>query len=288
MTATLTALVVSDVHVSLSNVHDLTDWLVEHKKNRLDCVLLAGDLTNLSNDDMLKPECRSAAEGEMSTVINNLENIHPRVIYIPGNHDCPSTFNEQPPSLTPLSQNVHKCLVEIAPNLIVAGFGGSVNGYYADNGETKWIGYPFTGESEMEQQLQVFRQHLQKHIPLPSSCSSSSSQNSIPKSVILMSHCGPSGVDTTRMQSTISDRVVLGGSSAMRGLLSDPYIQNTVILNIHGHTHAGVGISNLGRIVVLNPGALVQRNAAIVTLHYSEVTQRWAVESMELISLPLL
>eukprot|EP01027_Heterolobosea_sp_BB2_P003313 GEZU01005038.1.p1 GENE.GEZU01005038.1~~GEZU01005038.1.p1 ORF type:complete len:106 (-),score=8.43 GEZU01005038.1:41-358(-) len=62
----LDVLLVSDIHVGLSQVHSMMDWLIDNKKNRLDCILVAGDIADLPSKDIGKAEKEAASEGVRS------------------------------------------------------------------------------------------------------------------------------------------------------------------------------------------------------------------------------
>ena len=75
---------------------------------------------------MQVPAKYSASEGDMSAVLSALENIHCRVVYVPGVHDPSSTIlsrDDQPlPRLTPQSCNLHGRCLRVAPELVLVGY----------------------------------------------------------------------------------------------------------------------------------------------------------------------
>ena len=69
----------------------------------------------------------------MSAVLSALENIHCRVVYVPGVHDPSSTIlsrDDQPlPRLTPQSCNLHGRCLRVAPELVLVGYGGGARNW---------------------------------------------------------------------------------------------------------------------------------------------------------------
>lgn len=71
----------------------------------------------------------------MVEVLKLLENFGCPVIYIPGNHDCLSQFENK--KLTPNSVSVHKLQYRLAEDLGLIGFGGSLPAY-TETGDKVW------------------------------------------------------------------------------------------------------------------------------------------------------
>ncbi len=69
-----------------------------------------------------------------------------------------------------------------------------------------------------------------------------------------------------------------------------PDFRQNVILNIHGHSHARFGLSHIGRIPILNPGALLHGRYALLTLRESlssifKGKKTWAIDDISFKSL---
>jgi Icc-related predicted phosphoesterase len=77
--------------------------------------------------------------------------------------------------------------------------------------------------------------------------------------------------------------MVFSGSKTLNTLLKNP--KYNFLVNIHGHTHAGTGRSNVNKVQVINPGSLKEGNFAILSLEKSEVSQTWIIKSTEFINL---
>eukprot|EP01027_Heterolobosea_sp_BB2_P003314 GEZU01005039.1.p1 GENE.GEZU01005039.1~~GEZU01005039.1.p1 ORF type:complete len:335 (-),score=54.73 GEZU01005039.1:26-1030(-) len=301
----LDVLLVSDIHVGLSQVHSMMDWLIDNKKNRLDCILVAGDIADLPSKDIGKAEKEAASEGDASAVLTALENIHPKVYYIPGNHDPHSLFDSDiggtPPQLTPLSKNIHGAVISLAPGLYIAGLGGSVDSFKEEDpkGYPYWKGFPYPTEAMIKDQLDQLDDRLHaavnEHLADIGDPSLTSDQdegnnntNNRNRCVILMTHCGPAGCSTALYEDEKRLRILMG-SSAVRELLESSFMQQHVFLNIHGHTHPGFGVSKVGRVQVLNPGSLKENRFALLRLRKSSGIANsgsWALESVEFVCLP--
>jgi len=126
----LRVLLVTDIRCSLSNIHQLAE-LLTHRREYVDMIWVAGNLTVLTDEDRANPAKFAASEGEMSAVISALENIQCRVVYVPGETDPESTYPREadlvPPRLTPHSCNLHARCLRLAPDLVIAGLAGPVS-----------------------------------------------------------------------------------------------------------------------------------------------------------------
>ncbi|KJE95359.1 hypothetical protein, variant [Capsaspora owczarzaki ATCC 30864] len=217
------------------------------------------------------PERETAFEGDMSTVIGALENICTSVYYIPGNHDPRTTFERNPlPKLTSFSTNIHRRVVRISRDLVFAGYGGSVPSF--QNGQVLWSGYPHATDD-------VVREPLQRLLTLGND--DSGIQHS--DSVILMTHFGPDGIDTTLDRSDPLAPVHTGSKSLTAVLRNSPL---NIPLHIHGHTHNSPGRVTIGKTIVFNPGSLTESRFALLTLERSLNLHRWVLSSSTFLDLP--
>ena len=107
-----------------------------------------------------------------------------------------------------------------------------------------------------------------------------SEQQSI-KQVILLTHMGPFYSQT----SVVVDEgnYVYQGSKYL-----DEFIKknDNILLNIHGHSHNGEGISKVGNTSVINPGTLLNGKFATIRIkrNFNNV---WKIEKVEMINLDL-
>ena len=58
--------------------------------------------------------------------------------------------------------------------------------------------------------------------------------------------------------------------------------EHDILLNIHGHTHNGLGRTYIDQVMVLNPGSLKEGNFCILKLIKKD---KWHVYSTEFINL---
>ena len=67
------------------------------------------------------------------------------MLYIPGNHDPKTLFEENKKALTPTSANIHNAFVQLADGLMLLGLGGSVPAFKKtpDSSEEVWSPYPW-------------------------------------------------------------------------------------------------------------------------------------------------
>ena len=149
---------------------------------------------------------------------------------------------------------------EIAPGLIVCGFGGAVPGY--QNGYNVWAHFPYNEHQYGEKLEKVWNE------------TSPTDQ----EQVLLLTHCGPAEVSsTTAVLYQDNKTPIESGSSNLRRLLETVEMQEKVVVNLHGHTHMSSGMVRVGKVSVVNPGALVEDRYAVMEL--SKKNDLWQLES---------
>ncbi|KAJ3092335.1 hypothetical protein HK102_008485 [Quaeritorhiza haematococci] len=296
---------------------------------------------------------------EFRSVLEAFAKICPRVFYLPGNHDPSGLFPGLKEDIAPLYQddtrtslykqmeavtgaiNFHDRMVRLAPNLVMAGFGGSVSQTLrTDPSAVVHPGYPYSEPQLAGGVRNLFEHKTQLDAkPLietetedgsdPWRSSSSASDQ-----VLLVTHCGPADVGTTDVNLTPAQPQgrLETGSYELRNLLctsafqngatpsnsyssssssqddaanrilsalfpdstpnssysSPPFTSNPhttdespssspsttlgsfgpLLMHIHGHSHAAWGLSHLGSIPVVNPGAMRDGRFAIATIEY--------------------
>ena len=254
-------LIVTDIHKSLPYIEKLKEWQMDYKQ-MFDYVFCLGDMLNLKEEDQKNDEVIFKSEGELSSIINYLENICLNVLYIPGNHEPYTLFKKSPPKLTIKSLNIHKCFYPLTKDLYVFGFGGSVPTIKSLNyveksclftdisKEVLWDGYPFTGDYDS----------ADKHYELQFMDAWNNGLEEIKKErgtlegikFLLMTHNGPFYSNTSVL--TYDNKFSYMGSKFLNN-----FITNTkdIILNCHGHTHDGRGVARINGVDVINAGPLL-------------------------------
>jgi Icc-related predicted phosphoesterase len=252
-------LCVSDTHNAWSNLDQAAQLA-----RSCDAVLVTGDV-GVYNDET-KAVTEMEAEHDLDAALRRLEQGHDKPVYfLPGNHDAPVSLHEpKKRRFGARAVNLHdEAHVALAEGLVLLGLGGSVPAY--SNGYIVWSGFPFT-EHQFGQRLDAL-------------WSRASTELRDDEQVVLATHVGPAEVSTT-----VSLRDPLApidsGSTNLRRLLNDPQLQNRVLLNVHGHTHDASGSARVGRVSVLNPGALLESRYAIVELRRPE-GGKWSVHQIK-------
>eukprot|EP00465_Bigelowiella_longifila_P005589 CAMPEP_0185258970 /NCGR_PEP_ID=MMETSP1359-20130426/7835_1 /TAXON_ID=552665 /ORGANISM="Bigelowiella longifila, Strain CCMP242" /LENGTH=292 /DNA_ID=CAMNT_0027844705 /DNA_START=8 /DNA_END=886 /DNA_ORIENTATION=+ len=241
------------------------------------------DFTKRPTDEELE-----AFERKTLTVLKALAAIAPdpsRLLWVPGNHDPLTLFpgeakgeQQQPRSSINseelLSGNLHGKVVEIAPELMIGGWGGCVEAL--EDGKQVWVPYPYP-EAQVKDKLKALESVLEKDLKTNGDNPDSNSSSSSSSSLILMTHSGPdlsstaqvTGVDPNSLHKPgLRSHIINSGSASLSRLLSSPMIQKSCILSMHGHTHQGMGLARVGGIPVLNPGSILHTGSySLVTLH---------------------
>ncbi|KAJ3021699.1 hypothetical protein HKX48_007985 [Thoreauomyces humboldtii] len=197
------------------------------------------------------------------------------------------------------AKNIHGRLARLGTGLILGGFGGSVPQTVHGTGKPASVhpGYPYdeaaigTGVSNVLKD----KRHMLA-IPDVLTSKTRSITGPVTDTHILMTHCGPASLGTTDVNKAphIPASRLETGSRALSTLLSLPYFQGAVpdaaayaqlwkeaktpkknalsgglMFHVHGHSHAAWGISHLGSVPVINPGALRDGRFAIATIEWS-------------------
>ena len=268
----LTLLHVTDIHDSLPNIKSLEMQLAT-QGIKVDYVLVSGDISTMPMKiDSTDLEKISKYEDSVVDILSEVSNISPNVVYIPGNHDPIRFFRKSEiPFIKESIVDIHTNVFRLSDGLVVAGFGGSLPGY--KSGEKVWDGFPYTTTELFEADIESFLASI-----FSSKLDSVISPNDV---IILMTHVGPDGFPSAIDFTHPTDPITCG-SVALRKCM-ETSAQGRVILNIHGHTHAGVGHNRVGSITVSNPGSLQEGRYALYKVSSKE--GKWSIISIHLESL---
>ena len=280
----LNILIVADIHKSLAYIEKLKEWQLETKQ-MFDYIFCCGDFLNLTEEEQKDDELIYKSEGEISSIINYLENICLSVLYVPGNHEPHTLFKTAHPKLTIKSQNIHKCFYQLTKDLYVFGFGGSVpailSKYTTDktslfNDVTKeilWHGYPYIGEYDIADQKfeKDFMEAWNEGLKMIEK-----ERNSLEGiKFILMTHVGPFYSNSSVLVN--KDKFVYMGSQFLNNFINN---SKDIILNCHGHTHNGRGVGKVNKVDVINAGPLLFGNFMKIKLKRDSMLQ-WSLAQLE-------
>jgi Icc-related predicted phosphoesterase len=289
----LDILLVSDIHLSFTYLERLKQWTVENKR-LFDYIICTGDTLNLhypNNEDSL---VQAEGETQISAVINYLENICLNVIYLGGNHDTKSLFDtKDAPTLTIKSFNIHKKILKVTNDLYFIGLGGSIHSiesnlkisdpnftpYQDMSDKIRWIGYPYNiGASNYKESDLKFTEDLSE---LWEKTKSLIEETNTTKNIkfILLTHLGPFYSNTTTV--TSQEKCIYLGSQGLQEFLKQ---NSNVFLNVHGHSHDGIGMQSFSHFNVINPGSLLLGNFGIIKLK-RDFRDEWVVAKTEFIKL---
>ena len=267
----LNLLLLSDIHNAIKRLEKLKNWHVEFNKEQLHFVLILGDTDNLNNNDASsKNILPGLLENGVSNVLKFLEFFSVPILYIPGNHDSPTLFTNDSFSLTPYSTNIHLKNYMIAEDLQIVGLGGSLPGYIANQDGIMiqvWESYPYDEKSFEADLNPLIKKFCKKELQ-----------------TILVTHNGPSISSTTVDISEFHlEQPVQSGSKYLSSVLKNKDLN--ILANLHGHTHAGCGRTNIASTQIINPGSLMDGNFGMLKLYKDSNEKRWLIQSLELIDL---
>ena len=278
----LRLLLASDVHDDTSAIEALRAWLSSHDLlGKLDAVLCPGDLTTAPATS-LDAEEEARYEAAAQRVLDGLGSLAPRLVFSPGNHDPPRFFSGFGGGNSSAStSNAHARSLSLAPGLWLAGWGGSATA--TEEGVPVWPGWPLSEDENAAGYAQ-----LQRALRGGGSAGASFDGPGPGDSLLLLPHCGPAGAGTTVVTAADPNNPsspgmrrapILSGSHHLSALLDSRLLQRQCVAVVHGHTHAGVGLSSLGRVPVINPGSLrFGRRFGLLTLRREP--DQWQLESL--------
>jgi len=210
--------------------------------------------------------------------MNELEGYANDLLYIPGNHD-PSTLFAKDKSKLPvlgsnINGNIHKGIYKLREDLVVIGLGGSVVDYVQETPTSPLVPcwekytYPYfeADHKEFNQDLDELWAETMQLYPDEK------------VKIIIMTHEGPYGSGTSRNHYFETGQVFHAGSPHLRDLILKN--QSRIVCNIHGHTHEGAFMQNVGSVAkplqIINPGSLKQAEFGEVVVRQS-TTGDWEV-----------
>lgn len=288
-----------------------TEWI--------DAVFCMGDIGNLA-PGCQDPYLTSAEIGMCSSNFVLMSNIAPKIVFVPGNHDPVQLFSnradDDPLFLSPTSINAHRRWVRIVPGVVVCGIGGSGPAKIGPD-EDPFFSFPHKSEQDFEEQVAS----LEFSAPYEPSAQPTEYEDIPPEfatvpffeskipgeisigyvpvtdvgpedSVILMTHEGPAGSSTTVDFDHNGTGVTLScGSEAIAKLIRDNQgtgegVRRHIVAAVHGHSHNSAGMSSIGDVKVINPGALCDGNFALLTLAKNPSDGLWHVSDCTLVHLP--
>jgi Icc-related predicted phosphoesterase len=289
----LKILLVSDIHLNFDFLEKLKEWQLE--KKLFDYIFCTGDMLNLKYPEQEKNEVIAESEAQIGSIISYLENMSLNVIYIGGNHDPKSLFEAELPNLTIKSTNLHKKYHKLANDLYLVGLGGAIPAVESqykltDKGFKPYIdvtntvpfpGYPYNDNHEKPDYAKSDKMYRDDLNNLWKTVRAEISEiNTTPNiRFIFLTHNGPFYSSTTIGES--KEKCAYMGSKGLDEFLKE---NASVFLNIHGHTHSGLGYINFSHYSVINPGALKEGNFAVLTLWRDHVDE-WKIGNVEFNSL---
>ena len=286
----LNFLLLSDIHDNTSSI-DLILKKVGSKK--YDYIFYLGDMVKMTPGQQNSSEHAHIYEERMTQYLKRLEQIAP-VLYIPGNNEPYTIYENNSPKLTQISSNIHNKYIKIKDDLYILGLGGCVpilNGGKYDKNVIPFStlntsnviqnGFPYNlpqyGLDNYKKSDEWFGNDIKKII------------NEVKKDAgdkqyqtILLSHIGPlySWTNAQQQLGTGEHWLYLGSMQLENIFIND----ENLILDIHGHIHPSRGVVTMipGKTVV-NPGAII--NGFYGELNLKKENNKWKVNSMNLLEL---
>ena len=286
----LNFLLLSDIHDNTSSI-DLILKKVGSKK--YDYIFYLGDMVKMTPGQQNSSEHAHIYEERMTQYLKRLEQIAP-VLYIPGNNEPYTIYENNSPKLTQISSNIHNKYIKIKDDLYILGLGGCVpilNGGKYDKNVIPFStlntsnviqnGFPYNlpqyGLDNYKKSDEWFGNDIKKIIKEVKKDAGDKQYQTI-----LLSHIGPlySWTNAQQQLGTGEHWLYLGSMQLENIFIND----ENLILDIHGHIHPSRGVVTMipGKTVV-NPGAII--NGFYGELNLKKENNKWKVNSMNLLEL---
>jgi Icc-related predicted phosphoesterase len=230
----LKLLVVSDFHGNLKSARTLTSSnLVSNKAEKTDALVICGDMSELGSLD------------KGVAILEEIQQGFDNVFYVTGNHDPPSLMKYDGRSTGLLQGKGISCLhgkVVKFCDIALVGLSGFFPPFYG-----KWDveGFPITREGEAELFLDKLLTRAVHELAID------------PRRIVLVTHDPPLGV---------CDLSVLTKTNAGSQGIRKAVLKWKPAAICCGHIHEGRGIERLGETLVVNPGSIFFRLAAILDI----------------------
>ena len=275
-------LLVSDIHEQKDQLEKLVK-LCKATNYKPDYIISTGDHVTLSQGGKGDVEVIKKAEQTIKELIETLEVLCDKVIYIPGNHDPSTMFSDTPPSLTEKSTNLHKKSFNLASDLVLLGVGGSISNPYSDEKDyhkyqitdydkIAWKSYPYIDDVKhphFKPADEAFGKALDEAFSILPQYNSK---------VILLTHNGPFTSHTAN--AIYEGRTVYSGSMEMDKFLVNNV--NKIIANIHGHTHKGKGMAKVFTTDIINVGNTAKGHYEKITIKKDQSTRfEWRITKID-------
>jgi Icc-related predicted phosphoesterase len=265
---------VSDYHMAPDRVEKLKLWYMARESKDINLVICGGDFDNLSEQSHLKTAENNESEARIASFLTFLEFFCCPIYYVPGNHDPPTMFKSDDPTihvrtLTQFSHNVHTRMIKLSKGLSICGVGGCVPAKEINTktGEIKsiWEGYPYVKDEHMKPDLDI----LQKLV------------DETEDQVIFLTHDGPDILSTTLQLGDDGIQINAGSASVSQFFLKN---REKLLMVLHGHVHAAQGMHKDWNCSVINPGSLKDGNFGIIEVAV-QGDGKWRLQTCQFIDL---
>lgn len=254
-------LVISDIHENTKNLNKFIEKFKETGKN-YDYLICCGDLVSTPPGEQDKKESIEKYDKMIKEILEQLETINQNILYVPGNHET-RTFIDNKEDITQYSKNLHKKYLKIDDSLYIAGLGGSTPILHGNIFNPKmspytdldvrnvlYDGYPYNYADDMDNFTKSDADLGNELQTVINQIKEDSKGNKI--GIILLTHLGPISAWTNY-------ELINGGNGYLGSKkLEEIFFEDeTVFLDIHGHTHDSKGLIEVKDWkYILNPGYL--------------------------------
>ena len=241
---TLHLLIVSNLNGKLVNLYRMKNYIREHPRF-IDYAVCLGNMGHLTAEDKKSPEKQAKVEGEISTILDYIENLGCKILYIPADKDPDSLYEnteDKRPKLTVNSHNIHKSTYKLAEGLVICGIGGSVCESLTRLEDCSNYSSPGYFTNSLRSVVQNAGMLYEK------------------SQFIVASYISPSrpGLVPVAMEAN--------SSAEYLQVLADTRSITPVIAIMHGNTEYGKSLVNTQEWAMMNPGNLAEGNFAVMEL----------------------
>ena len=240
----LKLLLINNINSNYMYLIKLKEWQIQHQQYFNYIIYLGNFLSYSENKKKDDVKQLSNDESEIGGLLSYLENLCLNIIYIGGNNDVSTIFNQPYPNLTLRSINLHNKFYELANDLYIIGYGGNIPMNTIDN--------------ELENSFSTLQKYIKENKNL------NNFQTIFINNYFLQKN---------------SNNINNFNESFYENIIKNK--KNKVFLNLSGNIKQKKGIEKDGNLTIINPGSISAGDFVILNLERDVLNNSWKIQKID-------